>query len=103
MMDDDDDDDEGGYEFHSTNSYCARMPYFQKHPYRGIGGVFAACFEGYWWVLVGIGGYWQPPADRERNSDDNGDIRKSQDYTGKHSETCIQPENVDMANQIEKT
>ena len=51
---------------------------------------------------MGIGGYWQPPADKERNSDDNGGIRKSQYYTDNHSETCIQPETVDMAKQLEK-
>ena len=92
MLDADDDDggdgDDGGCEFRSTSSYCARMPCFQKHPYRGIGGVLAACFEGYWWVLVGIGGYWQPPADRKRTTDENGGIRKIQDYTGDHSESA---------------
>ena len=37
---------------------CLTNALLQKLPCRGIGGVLSACFGGYWWVLVGIGGYW---------------------------------------------
>ena len=74
----------------------------QKLPCRGIGGVLSACFERYWWVLVGIGRYWRAAADRNRSLEENGDIYKIQYSTMVHIAKCIQAEFVDTANQEQK-
>ena len=51
MMDDGMMDGDGGYEFHSTNSYCSRM-FFPKHRIAVLAGYLRH-------VLNGIGGYWR--------------------------------------------